>query len=147
MGDDGDNFPDQFTRANANLDFIAAQFADVLRNLMRAASSDDPSDGAFRASQQMDFVVELLSKTTEKFGFYHLFMKSIEEFKDDTEWASVEHTEIAAARRGMKYLVERSCSDSAARGRASRRRTEFLSAIKHIDEMKDYRLRKSRMSD
>ena len=89
----------------------------------------------------MSFVAELLAKTDEKFSFYDLFRKALEEFRDETDWGTAEHAKVGAARRGMKYLVERSCSDNAARGRASRREREFLSAIKAIDEVREYRRR------
>jgi len=136
---DNENFSEAFTKANANFDFIAAQFADVLRHLMRAVSSDDPTSGAYHAAQSMNFVADLLSKTEEKFGFYHLFLKALEEFRDDSEWGSSEHDIVHAANRGIKYIVERSCSDNAARGRASRRQDEFLTAVKMIEEMREYR--------
>ncbi|HZS85359.1 MAG TPA: hypothetical protein VFA50_20995 [Stellaceae bacterium] len=139
------NFRDEFLKANANLDFIGSQFADVLRDLMRAVSSDDPTDGAYRAAKKMDFVADLLSRCEEKFGFRHMFLKALEEFRDDPEWDTVEHATVHAAQRGIKYLVERSCSDHAARGRASKREHEFLSAIKEIEEMREYRRRKPRI--
>lgn len=149
MSDEEDDskpdFNEAFLRANANLDFIGTQFAGVLRNLMRAVSSTDPTDGAYSAAKQMDFVVDLLSRCEEKFGFYHLFLKALEEFRDDTEWGTVEHSTVHAAQRGIKYLVERSCSDNAARGRTSKRRDEFLSAIKTIEEVREYRRRKPRI--
>jgi len=145
MPDNDDfDFSGEFTKANANLDYIAAQFADVIRHLMRAISSDDPSSGIYNATRSMNSVAELLSKTEEKFGFYQLFSKALEEFRDDVEWGTSEHDIVHTAHRGIKYIVERSCTDNAARGRASRRRDEFLSATRMIEEMREYRRRNPR---
>ncbi|RWL85672.1 MAG: hypothetical protein EOR67_21625 [Mesorhizobium sp.] len=135
---DKDDFRESFLRANANLDFISYQFADVVRNLMRAAASSDPSSAVYKAAEKMNFVADLLSRTEEKFGFYHVFEKAITELTDSTEQErGVETAIVAAAKDGMKFLVERSCDDNAARGRTSRRRQEFLSSIRWIEEERE----------
>jgi hypothetical protein len=35
---------------------------------------------------------------------------------------------------GIQFIVERSCRDNAAKGRASRRESDFLNSLRHIDE-------------
>lgn len=135
---DKDDFRESFLRANANLDFISYQFADVIRNLMRAAAANDPSSAVYKAAEKMDFVADLLSRTEEKFGFYRVFDKAIAELRDSDERESgVETAIVAAAKDGMKFLVERSCDDNAAHGRASRRRQEFLSALRWIEDERE----------
>jgi hypothetical protein len=138
------DFREAFLKANANLDFIGAQFADVLRDLMRAVSSNDPTDGAYRAAKKMDFVIDLLSRCDDKFSFYHLFLSALEEFEVDSDEMGVESATVDAAQRGVKFLVERSCTDNAAKGRTSRRRADFLSAIKSIDEIREYNRQNNR---
>lgn len=133
-----DDFRESFLRANANLDFISYQFADVIRNLMRATAAGDPSSTIYKAAEKMNFVADLLSRTDEKFGFYHVFEKAVSDLRnDDDRESNVETAIVAAAKDGVKFLVERSCDDNAARGRASRRRQEFLSAIRWIEEERE----------
>jgi hypothetical protein len=140
-----DDFHEAFLKANANLDFIASQFADVLRNLMRALAAHDPSAATYRAAEQMNFVVQLLSRTDEKFGFFALFGRTVEFMNDKRETPDVEGAIIEAAKSGVRFLVERSCDDNAATARSSRRRDEFLNAVRYIDEAReDARARRKR---
>jgi hypothetical protein len=138
-------FREAFLKANANLDYIAAQFADVIRDLMRAVGSDQPSAEAYRAAEKMNTVAELLSYSEEGFSFYEMFQRALREFdKPDDMRMDVDEAVLDAARCGIKYVVEDSCNDNAARGRTSRRRQEFLSAVKYIDEVREYYRRKHR---
>jgi hypothetical protein len=136
MADGGpDDFHERFLKANANLDFIAGQFADVIRHLLRAVGSERPSEEAYRAAEKMNFVAELLLRTDEGLGFHHLFREALREFETmDRGHGDVDAAMLHAARRCLKYLAERSSVDNAARGRASRRGDEFLAAIEDIDD-------------
>ena len=143
MTDETESFHDSFVRLNANLEFISGQFADVVRNLMRASVASDPSAAIYRAAEGMNSVAELLSKTEEKFGFHALFSKAIEHLHDEDEpERGVERAIVHAAQSRVKYLVERSCDDNAARGRTSRREQEFLSAIRWIEQAQEENRRK-----
>lgn len=129
-----DNFREAFLTANANLEFISSQFADVIRDLMRAAAATEPSAAVYRAAEKMNFVAELLSRAEEKFGFQDIFEKAVLEinFEGEKE-SSVERAVVAAAEDGVRFLVERSCVDNAARGRTSKRRQDFLQSMKWIE--------------
>jgi hypothetical protein len=142
---DKDDFRESIHRAKANLDIISYQFADVIRNIMRATAAGDPSSAIYKAAEKMNFVADLLSRTEEKFGFYHVFEKAIADLiNEDERENNVETAIVAAAKDGVKFLVERSCDDNAARGRASRRRQEFLSSIRWIEEERENNRRASR---
>jgi hypothetical protein len=134
VAEDFSDFHERFVAANANLDFIAHEFADVLRNLMRAMAATDPAAATYKAAQHMDFVAELLSKTEEKFGFSALFARTIEILDVDEALSEVDEAIVSAAKSGIKVIVERSCSDGAAQGRASQRRRDFLRDIEGIEE-------------
>lgn len=129
-----ENFREAFLAANANLEFISSQFADVIRDLMRAAVANDPGAAVYRAAEKMNFVAELLSHTEEKFGFGDVFANAISEINFENEKdGSVERAIVSAAEDGVRFLVERSCEDNAAKGRTSKRRQDFLQSMKWID--------------
>ncbi len=133
MESDSD-FHEAFLKSNANLEFISLQFADVIRDLMRAAvASDGGAAAVSRAARQMKFVVDLLSQTEEKFGFHHIFQRAISDINIDA-FNHPERDALIAAQDAVKYLVESSCHDAAARGRASRRLAEFYRAIPMIED-------------
>lgn len=129
-----DNLREAFLLANANLEFISSQFADVIRDLMRAAVANEPSAAVYRAAEKMNFVAELLSRTEDKFGFQDIFENAVSEinFEGEKE-SSVERAIISAAEDGVRFLVERSCADNAAKGRTSKRRQDFLQSMKWIE--------------
>ena len=136
MSDDED-FGEQFLQANANVDCMAHKLADCLRNCMRAVATNDPSSAAFNATQEFDLFLKLLVRS-EGVRLGILFDKAIEAIRpvqpDFTSELSAydEYAQsiMQAAQDGIRYLVENSCGDNAARGRTSQRKSDFLSAIK-----------------
>ena len=145
MADEGEetaDFHQAFLIANTNLDSIADRFSDVLRNLMRAFAAHDPAAATYRAVEQMNLVAELLSKTHENIGFYALFTRALECMDKNSERSDIDKAIIDAAKSGLKFLVERSCDDNAARGRSSRRQREFLDDMRRIEEARDEARRK-----
>jgi len=137
---DPKTYREAFLQANANEPFIASELADVLRYLMRAVSSDDPSGGLYSASEKMNFVGDLIARSSEPISWYSLFREAVNEIQDCIPDDPDDRKYIAAAKRGMKYLVESSATDNAARGRASKRLDEFLSAIRWSVEARGGRL-------
>jgi hypothetical protein len=140
MGDDdNDDFREAFLRANAREDFIVAQLADMLRDLMRAVSSDDVSGKAWSAGEQMTFVCKLIARSETPLSWHRLMSDAVRSITDNIPEDPDDQKLISAAKRGMKYLVECSATDNAARGRASKRRTEFEDAIRWSQEARGRR--------
>lgn len=125
-------FNDAFVKANANREFIAHEMADVLRDLMRAISSED--DTGYKAAERMNFVGELLQHCDEKLGWWHIFSDAIEIIRANEPQNSFEADYLHIAKRGIKYFVESSATDNAARGRAAARRRDLEQAIKWQEE-------------
>ena len=75
--------------------------------------------------------------------FAQIFSAAVSEFhlprEDDDDG---ERAALRAAREGIKYLVESSCSDNAARGRAARRRDSFERAIYEMEDVRAFYRRK-----
>jgi len=131
-----DDLGERFIELNANADFMAARLADFLRNCMRAAAASDPSGPVARASEDFRFLLRLLAKS-QSASAYELISKAVEDLAVEERGDSLDGAVIYAAQMGMRFLVETSCADNAARGRASRRQTEFLDAIKRIEEARE----------
>ena len=128
--DNPSEYGEQFLQANANIESIAANFADALRDMMRAFAADDPTAAASRASSHVSLMLALIKRAPEPLNAYSLCRLAAENLQengsDDTRsddpWA-------IAARSGLKMLVEQSCFDNAARGRASKRQEAFARDI------------------
>jgi hypothetical protein len=125
---------EEFLKANANPNFIAAQFADVVRDLMRAIAAGDPSHGLYHVSQRMNLVIDLWKRCPEELSAETLLYSSLRDILGSGADGPVDEATTQAARSGLKYLIEKSCHDQAARGRASRRETEFLRDVEFIEE-------------
>jgi len=136
--DDAD-FGEAFLQANARPDFIASQFADVIRSLMRAVSADGASDAVYRASEKMKFVTDLLQRCSERVTWHGMFTGAVEEIQSAIPEDDDDRRYVRAAKRGTKYLVELSCTDPAASGRASKRQNEFRDTIRWIEESRSGR--------
>jgi len=134
---------EDFLKANANTDYMAARLADCLRDCMRAVAADSPDSRRYYAVQNFSMLIRQL-KHWENPNLHELFAKAIDHLRplhppwDDPRHA-VERAYIVAAEHGIKFLTELTSRDTAARGRTSRRQSEFMDAIKWIDEAREER--------
>jgi hypothetical protein len=130
---DNSEFREAFLQANARPDFIASEFANVIRYLMRAVSADDGGSVA-EASEKMQFVNQLLQRCQEPVSWYGIFSEAVKEMQEFIPADPDDRRYVHAAKRGTKYLVELSATDGAAGGRAARRLREFHDAIRWSEE-------------
>jgi hypothetical protein len=121
-----DSFSEAFLCANANPQFIASEFAEVIRNLVRAFAASDASRPIYYAAEKMDFVAELLQRCKDHVSWYSLFTDAIAEIHQCMPDERMGRGYVSAAQDGTKYLVEASATDNAAAARSSRRLHEFL---------------------
>lgn len=133
-------YHEAFLQANANGPFIASELADVIRSLMRAVSSDDSSGAIHAASEKMTFIGDFLARSPEPLSWHGLIREAVDEIKEQLPDDDDDRKLIHAAKRGVKYLVESSATDNAARGRASKRLDDFRQAIRWSMEARGGRL-------
>lgn len=143
--DDELNREDRFYKANANNEYMAAVLADCIRNCMLGvASSGEPSSAAYKAAQDFLQLIKLM-KHVENVPLTGLFSDAIDEirplrtddiFKEPEHAASryFDWTISHAAMTGIQFVVESSCHDNAAKGRASKRQSNFLDALRSIED-------------
>jgi len=156
MSDDGgDSWKVRFLKANANKDYMAGVLADCIRNCMRGvgtAFSGDPASAANRASEDFAKLIELMKYAGDDVRLRQLFVDAISEIRpirpdgdigNDETFArrSFESSKLSAAMSGIQFIVERSCRDNAAKGRASRRESDFLDSLREIDEDREEMIR------
>lgn len=136
---DDHDFGEAFLQANAKPDVIASHFADVIRDLMRAVSTDGNVGPVYEASEKMKMAVELLQRCPERPSWHRLFHDAVIEIQSSIADNADPRDYIRAAKRGTKYLVEVSASDSGARGRSSRRLNEFQEAFRWSEATRNER--------
>lgn len=132
MNDERLSPEERYLRLNANLDYMAGRLADCLRHCMRAVAAATGDSALARQRAIADFVLLVqLMERSEGVRMGDIFEAAIKEFRevDDDNFATVR-----AARSGLQFLVELSCSDGFARGRASQRERDFLAAIERALE-------------
>jgi hypothetical protein len=124
-----EDFREIYLKANARPEYIKSCLADVIRNLMRAVAADDHIRGSFAASEELIQVFELIKRCDEHINFHSLMSAAVDEIKECLPEDRDDRRYIRAAQQGVKYLVESSATDNAARGRASQRLSNFLAMI------------------
>ena len=130
MADEG--FHERFVAANANVESMASQMAELLRSVMRAAASSDRASQTYRAAETFIFLLELIQNAKD-FNTVELLARAIDEISIEPHPKLLDESVVHAAKMGMRFLVELSCRDNAASARASKRETEFLQAIEDIE--------------
>ncbi|HEY4249967.1 MAG TPA: hypothetical protein VGM87_02140 [Roseomonas sp.] len=128
-----DDFGERFIELNANVEFMSDHLADFLRNCMRAAAATDPSAAVGRATQEFAFLLRLLAKAQSP-NLHDLVSRAVKDLTVQERGDVFTEAVIRSAEKGVRFLVESSCIDNAARGRASRREQEFLDAIERIGD-------------
>ena len=129
-------------RLNANVDYMASQLADMIRSCMRSSASSEGNSRTYQALEKFQLLLKLIGYS-EGIKGYELFEKALEEFKYETD-DEIDRAILRAAKTGMQYLIELSCSDPAAGGRASKRQYAFLDALKCIDHAREHHREKRR---
>ena len=142
--DDGDSLEVRFLKANANKEYMAGVLADCIRNCMRGVAAGEPSSAAYKASQDFLSLIKLLKYAETGVPLMQLFVDAIDEIRptrtDDIGNAETfaeryfESSILSSAQSGIQFIIERSCHDGAAKGRASRRESDFLSSLRRIEE-------------
>jgi len=122
-------------KLNANKDFICGEFTEVLRDLVRSvAASEDCHGGIYRGAERMEFVEKLLAECEDDISWRDLFSAAIQQLRPERDWNDYDFPFIKAAQSGMSMLMEMTCHDNAARGRSSKRQSEFLMSIRRIEK-------------
>lgn len=144
--DEEESLEVRFLKANANKDYMAGVLADCIRNCMRGvASSSDPTSAGYRATQEFLQLLKLMRFAGDDIRVGQLFADAIDDIRpkrtddifNEPEHAAHRYFEWTiddAAMTGMQFVVEKSCHDNAAKGRAGRRKSDFLSSLRQIDE-------------
>jgi hypothetical protein len=130
---------DDFLDANANVEYMAHVLADCLRHSMRATIANDQTAGGYRASEEFKALLDLMVRS-KGLRLYDLFDRAIAklrlgqaDLRERSAYQKYEDAIVAAAQAGLGLLIESSCADNAAAGRASKRQRSFLDSIKYIE--------------
>jgi hypothetical protein len=118
-----------FFQGTAYPERIAAALVEVLRDLMRAtAAKHDPTMAVVRATENREYLLELLKRCNEPVSWRRLFEDAIQMLRpkevefDRIEWAIQE-----IAREGMSYYVEGD------RSLASEKEGQLMHAIEYLE--------------
>ncbi len=111
---------------NADFHLAADALASCLRNSMRAVAVQDPAGQSLDASRDFVAVVNILTRN-DHMSPRALFADAIGQLRTDDHDLGLE-----AAKAGLRWLIEKSCTDAFAEPRASQRQRDFQRAIEHL---------------
>jgi hypothetical protein len=124
---------ESFLKAMAIPEIITQKLADFLRDCIRASAASTPGGQMYSASQNLELLLKLFARS-ENVRILDLVADAITDLKPEPTGYPLDDAIMRAAQLGSRYLVERSCHDNAARGRARKREAEFLDAIERIEK-------------
>lgn len=114
--------------ANPYESIVEQHFGVALRSLMRAVAADDPYGPLHKAATHMDRFLRDSSQFKVSLDYGKIFRNVIVEIRGNVEHARMRDYEaVNVAEKGLMFLIETSCVDSAAAGRTSRRLDTFKS--------------------
>lgn len=132
--DERQRFMQAFREANANPEFIARHFADVLRDLMRAVAVKDATLGGqtYKAAQAWEEMEQLLALADPKIDMRTIFDLAVDDIRAGLAVAENDERgqlRLDVARAATQFLIEKSCADNAATARASGRWDRLLHSL------------------
>src|SRR5258707_158316 len=99
-----EDFRERLLKANANVDYMAHQFAEVLRNCIRASAASDPSSQTFHAAQNFEMLLQLIVRS-EGVPIYDLMARAIEALSVKPSRNLLDDATTRAAQMGARLLV------------------------------------------
>lgn len=86
----------------------------------------------------MNHAVKYMIRMEDGVDFFDIFRRAVDHLRDVATENGRRNDDgyLDAARSGTRFLAESSCSDTGARGRASKRREAFLLDILEIDKIR-----------
>lgn len=142
MSDD-ESWEERHLKANANEAYMAGVAAELIRNCMRGVAAQNNANAAYGATKEFVTLVKLI-RYLPGANLMQIFSDAINEIRpprdDDIGNKETfadryyERSIHSAATAGVRFLVEQSCRDNAAKGRSSRRESEFLDALGRIEQ-------------
>jgi hypothetical protein len=121
-------------RANANRANIAHEMAEVIRDLMRAVSSDD--NNGYKAAEQMERMLKYLVRCKEPLSWWEIFSDALKIIRENLPERDYHEGYLSVAKSGIKYFVESSADDAAAAGRSAKRLSDFQREISWLERPK-----------
>jgi len=120
--------------------YLGYDLADVIRSILRASISyEEISNQQFAAEDKVQSFLQKIVKM-EKVYLKPLIQAAINDLTvKENSWENreLEDFYISVAKKGMKYLIEKSCGDRAAVGRAAKGYDNFERAIERLDQRID----------
>ena len=111
---------------SADFNLAAGTLASCLRNCMRAVAVQDPTGQSLDASRDFVAVVKILVRN-DHMSPRALFADAIGQLRTDDHDLGLE-----AAKAGLRWLIEKSCTDGLSEPRTSQRQRDFQRAIDHL---------------
>jgi len=134
-----EDYEKAFLRANAKAPFIGRTLADIVRRLMRASINNVGSQ-RHEAADAIKLFLDLVS-ASEDIRLYDVIDQAIADLAVEREWDSYEADNLRIAEAATRYLLEMSCKDGFARGRASKRWNDVEAGFRVREEMRAWRRR------
>ncbi|WP_449042196.1 hypothetical protein [Paracoccus sp. (in: a-proteobacteria)] len=135
-----EDYEKAFLRANAKAPFIGRTLADIVRRVMRASINNDGSQ-RYEAAEAIKLFLDLVS-ASEDIRLYDVIDQAVADLAVEREWDSYEADNLRIAEAATRYLLEMSCKDGFARGRASKRWNDVERGFRVREEMRAWRRRK-----
>ena len=112
-------------------------FAEVLRALNRVIAANGwPSSSVASAVMKMNSFTDSLSGSEAT--WHDIFETAAKQFKtDERDDIDIQYERIAKS--GLQYLMEKTCDDPAAKGRAAQRLDGMLRDIRNLEEIRTSR--------
>lgn len=136
-----EDFHEQWLQANANAGYMSHVLADLVRRIMRASMNRDGGQ-QYEAMEALKLFLGLVGRSKDV-TIHDLIEGAVQGLAVEAADGS-DGDRLDVAQNATRYLLELSCDDNAARGRASRRWNAVESSFRNLNEMREYRARKWR---
>ena len=132
-------------QADATPERVAHEMADLIRDLIRAASSEN--DNGSKAAQQMETTMRYVTRCSEPISWWRIFSDALGMIRANLPENKHDSKYLNVATSGMKFFVESTAVDNFAKGRAVQRLGDLQNAIRWLEPEKAETPEEKRISD
>jgi DNA-binding MarR family transcriptional regulator len=136
VGPGSAEWTEAFLKGNAEPDYIARHFGNILSHLMRAvAAKSDYSTNLFKAERSWRYMWKLVERCEEALSWYDLFDEAVKGLRDDggRELSDLDGAYREVVRTGMSLYID----GMRAGGFGSVKDRRFMDALRHLEELRD----------
>ncbi len=122
-----------------HLEVFGCQYAEVIRNFLRALAADNPTNSICTAAELISSAQTYLDRLPPDVGWHQILERAIEQLRTPVSANRLDREYLVLARAGLKFMAELTTSDGFSAARTSKARQDMDHGVRYLQAARDLR--------